>query len=155
MNEIFTDMADVMVIYIDDLMIYTKTNDIQEHERLVKKVLKYLEEHDLFAKPEKYTFGVQEVEFLGMIVSREEIKMDDFKVKAIREWPTPKIVRGVRSFLGLANFYCRFIEGYAQVTQPLNDPTKKNTAFVWKEAQQTAFDTEELFHHSSYSCIPS
>jgi hypothetical protein len=130
MNEIFSDMADVMVIYIDDLMIYTKTDDIQEHERLVKKVLKRLEEHDLFAKPEKCTFGVKEVEFLGMIVSREGIKMDDSKVNAIREWPTPKTVRGVRSFLGLANFYCRFIEGYAQVTRPLNDLTKKNTPFA-------------------------
>jgi hypothetical protein len=115
MNEIFSDMADVMVIYIDDLMIYTKTDDIQEHERLVKKVLKRLEEHNLFAKPKKCTVGVKEVEFLGMIVSREGIKMDDSKVKAIREWPTPKTIRGVRSFLGLANFYRRFIEGYAQV----------------------------------------
>jgi hypothetical protein len=60
-----------------------------------------------------------------MIVSREGIKMDDSKVKAIREWPTPKTVRGVRSFLGLANFYRRFIEDYAQVAQPLNDLTKE------------------------------
>ena len=115
MNEIFSDMDDIMVIYIDDLMIYTKMDNIQEHERIVKKVLKHLEEHDLFAKPEKCTFSIQKVEFLGMIVSREGIKMDDSKVKAIKEWPMPKIVRGVRSFLGLANFYHRFIEGYAQV----------------------------------------
>jgi hypothetical protein len=141
MNEIFSDMADIMVIYIDDLMIDTKTDDLQEHQRLVKKVLKRLEEHDLFAKPEKCTFGVKEVEFLGMIVSREGIKMGDSKVKAIREWPTPKTVRGVRSFLGLADFYRRFIEGYTQIARPLNDVTKKNTPFTWKEAQQTAFDT--------------
>ena len=96
MNEIFLDMDDIMVIYIDDLMIYTKTDNIQqEHERIVKKVLRCLEEHDLFVKPEKCTFSVQEVEFLGMIVSREGIKMDDSKVKAIKEWPTPKMVRGV------------------------------------------------------------
>jgi hypothetical protein len=113
-NEIFSDMVDIMVIYIDDLMIYTKTNNIQEHERLVKKVLKHLEEHNLFTKPEKGTFGVKEVELLGMIVSREGITMDDSKIKAIREWPTPKTVSGVRGFLGLANFYHRFIEGYAQ-----------------------------------------
>jgi hypothetical protein len=144
MNEIFSDMADIMVIYIDDLMIYTKTNNIQEHERLVKKVLKHLVEHDLFTTPEKCTFGVKEVEFLGMIVSREGMKMDDSKVKAIREWPTPKTVREVQSFLGLANFYHRFIEGYAQVTQPLNDLTKKDTPFAWKEAQQTVFDTLKI-----------
>ena len=84
-----------MVIYIDDLMIYTQTDNIQEHERIVKNVLKCLEEHDLFAKPEKCTFSVQEAEFLGMIVSRDGIKMDDSKVKAIKEWPMPKTVRGV------------------------------------------------------------
>jgi hypothetical protein len=81
MNEIFSDMADVMVIYIDDLMIYTKTDDIQEHERLVKQVLKRLEEHDLFTKPEKCTFGVKEVEFLGMIVSREGKYLSRFNFK--------------------------------------------------------------------------
>ena len=95
MNEVFLDMDDVMVIYINDLMIYTKMDNIQEHERIVKRVLKHLEEHDLFAKPEKCTFSIKEVEFLGMIVSREGIKMDDSKVKAIKEWPTPKMVRGV------------------------------------------------------------
>ena len=70
MNEIFTDMDDVMVIYIDDFMIYTKADNLQEHERIIKKDLKHLEEHDLFAKPKKCTFSVKEVEFLGMIVSR-------------------------------------------------------------------------------------
>ena len=144
MNEIFSDMDDVMVIYIDDLMIYTKMDNIQEYERIIKKVLKHLEEHDLFAKLEKYTFSIQEVEFLGMIVSREGIKMDDSKVKTIKEWPMPKTVRGVRSFLGLANFYRRFIEGYAQVARPLNDLTKKDTPFAWKETQQMAIDTLKL-----------
>ena len=67
--------------------------------------------------------------------------MNNDKVKAILEWPTPKTVRGVRSFLGLANFYRRFIKDYAQVARPLNDITKKDQAFEWKESQQTAFDT--------------
>ena len=100
--------------------------------------------HDLFAKPKKCTFSVKEVEFLGMIVSREGTKMDDSKVKAIKEWPMPKTVRGVRSFLGLANFYRRFIEGYVQVMRPLNDLTKKDTPFSWKEAQQVAFNILKL-----------
>jgi hypothetical protein len=90
MNEIFSDMADVMVIYIDDLMIYTKTDNIQEHEKLVKKVLKRLEEHDLFAKPEKCTFGVKEVEFLGMIVSREGIKWTIPRSKPLGSGPHQK-----------------------------------------------------------------
>ena len=67
--------------------------------------------------------------------------MNDDKVKAILEWPTPKTVRGVRSFLGLANFYQRFIKDYVQVARPLNDLTKKVQAFKWKKSQQTVFDT--------------
>ena len=66
--------------------------------------------------------------------------MNDDKVKAILEWPTPKTVRGVRSFLELANFYRRFIKDYTQVACPLNNLTKKDQAFKWKESQQTVFD---------------
>jgi hypothetical protein len=79
--------------------------------------------------------------------------MDDSKVKAIREWPTPKTVRGVRSFLGLANFYRRFIEGYAQVAQPLIDLTKKNTPFTWKRLNKQHLTPEESLHHSPYPCL--
>ena len=76
-----------------------------------------------------------------MIIGKDSIKMDNKKVKAITEWRTPKTVREVRSFLGLANFYRRFIQGYAQVARPLNDLTKKEQPFEWKEAQQEVFDT--------------
>ena len=67
--------------------------------------------------------------------------MNDDKVQAILEWPTPKTVHGVRSFLELANFYRRFIKDYAQVAHPLHDLTKKDQPFEWKDPQQTAFDT--------------
>ena len=76
-----------------------------------------------------------------MTISAEGIRMNDNKVKAILEWPTPKTVCGVRNFLGLANFYRRFIKDYAQVARPLNNLTKKDQAFKWKESQQTVFDT--------------
>ena len=105
MNEIFADMDDVVVVYIDDLMIFTKTDNQAEHNRIVLEVLRRLEENDLFVKPEKCTFRATEVDFLGMIVGRDGIKMDQTKVKAILDWPKPKNVKGVRSFLGLANFY--------------------------------------------------
>ena len=105
MNEIFADMEDVVVVYINDLLIFTKTDNQEEHNRIVLEVLQQLEVHDLFVKPEKCSFQVRKVEFLGMTVSAEGIKMNDHKVKAILEWPTPKTVCGVRSFLGLANFY--------------------------------------------------
>ena len=140
-NEIFADMEDIIVVYINDLLIFTKTDNQEEHDRIVLEVLRRLEEHDLFVKPEKCSFRVKEVEFLGMTVSAKGINMNDDKVKAILEWPTLKTVHGVHSFLGLANFYWRFIKDYAQVARPLNDLTKKDQAFEWKESQQTAFDT--------------
>ena len=141
MNEIFADMEDIVVVYIDDLLIFTKTDNQEEHNRIVLEVLQRLEEHNLFVKPEKCSFQVKEVEFLGMIVSTKGIRMNDDKVKAVLEWPTLKTVHGVHSFLGLANFYQRFIKDYAQVPYPLNDLTKKDQAIEWKESQQTVFDT--------------
>ena len=105
MNEIFADMDDVVVIYIDDLMIFTKTENRAEHDKIILEVLRQLEENDLFMKPEKCTFRTTEVNFLSMIVGHDRIKMDQEKVKAILEWPEPKMVKGVRSFLRLANFY--------------------------------------------------
>ena len=114
-------MDDVVVVYIDDLMIFTKTDNQAEHNRIVLEVLCCLEENDLFIKPEKCTFCATEVDFLSMIVGCDGIKMDKTKVKAILDWPEPKNVKGVRSFLGLANFYRRFIKDYARVARPLHD----------------------------------
>ena len=95
-------------------------------------------------KHEKCTFRATEVDFLGMIVRRDRIKMDQEKVKAILEWPEPKMVKGVRSFLGLANFYQRFIKDYAKVARPLHDLMKKENPFHWEEPQQVAFNTLKL-----------
>ena len=129
MNEIFMDMGDVVVVYIDDLMIFTKTENQAEHDKIILEVLRRLEENDLFVKPEKCTFHTTEVDFLGMIVGRDGIKMNQEKVKAILEWPEPKTVKGVRSFLRLANFYQRFIKDYVKVTRPLHDLMKKENPF--------------------------
>jgi len=87
MNEIFHDMSDVCVVYIDDLMIFTNMDDQEKHDRIMLEVLKWLQDNDLFVKPEKCRFRVTEVNFLGMIVSRDGIKMDPEKVNAILKWP--------------------------------------------------------------------
>ena len=140
MNEIFTNMEDICVVYIDDLMIFTKSNSKEEHDKIVLKVLCCLEENHLFIKPEKCTFHAKEVEFLSMIMGKGNIHMDNSKIKAILEWPKLKNMKGVQSFLELANFYCQFISGYAQVAHPLNDLTKKDMPFIWDSTQQQVFN---------------
>ena len=98
-------MDDVVLVYTNDLMIFTKTENQAEHDKIVLEVLRRLKENDLFVKPEKCMFCATEVDFLSMIVRCDRIKMDQEQVKAILEWPEPKMVKGVRIFLGLANFY--------------------------------------------------
>ena len=83
MNEIFIDMDDMVVVYINDLMIFTKTDNQAEHNQIVLEVLRHLKENNLFVKPGKYMFCTTEVDFLGMIVGCDSIKMDQSKVKAI------------------------------------------------------------------------
>ena len=104
-NEIFTDLEDVVVVYIDNIMIFTKMDDPKKHDEIVLEVLCCLEENDLYVKPEKCTFHTTEVDLLKMIVRKDGIKIDQEKVKAVLNWPAPLNVKGVRSFLELANFY--------------------------------------------------
>ena len=93
---------------------------------MVAEVIKRLEENDLYVKLEKYKWKVREVEFLGVVIGLEGIKMEKEKVKEVLEWPTLKCVKDVQKFLGLANYYCRFIEGFAIVARPLHDVVKKD-----------------------------
>ena len=144
MNDIFTDMDDIMVVYINDMIIFTKTENEAEHDKIVLEVLRQLEENDLFVKPKKCTFCTTEVDFLSMMVRWDGIKMDQEKVRAILDWPESKTVKGVQSFLRLANFYQRFIKDYAKVTRPLHDLTKKENPFHWEEAQQAVFNMLKL-----------
>ena len=104
MNEIFADMEDIVVVYIDNIMIFTKTDDLKKHDKIMLEVLCCLEENDLYIKSEKCTSHTTEVDFLRMIVGKDGIKMDQEKVKAVLNWLAPSNVKGVRSFLGLANF---------------------------------------------------
>ena len=138
MNEIFADMEDIVVVYIDDIMIFTK-GSLAEHQAKVKEVLQRLCNNDLFACPEKCSFDKTEVEYLGMFINRDGIRMDNSKVKAIMDWPTSMTVRGVCSFLGLANFYQHFIKDYATLAKPLTDLTQKDKAFTWGSVEANVF----------------
>ena len=138
MNKIFTDMEDIIVVYINNIMIFTK-GSLTEHQAKMKEVLQRLRDNDLFTHPEKCSFDKTEVEYLGMFINQNGICMDNSKVKATMEWPTPTTVHGVHSFLGLANFYRQFIKDYAMLVKPLTDLTQKDKAFTWGSMEANAF----------------
>jgi len=105
-NELLRDLINTgkVVAFIDDMIVGTETEE--EHDKLVAEVIKRLEANDLYIKLEKYKWKVREVGFLGVVIGLEEIKMEKEKVKGVLEWPTPKCVKDVQKFLGLANYYC-------------------------------------------------
>ena len=100
--------------------------DIKEgHDELVKEVLRRLEENDLFVKPEKYKWKVREVEFLGVVISPKGVEMQKKKVEGVLNWPAPRNVKEVQKFLGLANYYRRFIKDFAKIAAPLHVLVRK------------------------------
>jgi hypothetical protein len=128
-----------LVVYMDDLLIANSG----DREDMIKKclhVLKKLAEHDLFVKAEKCEFMVTKVGFLGFVIEGGKVSMDPSKISGIAEWPPPKTVSQLRSFLGFCNFYHRFIEHYADKCQWLNILLKKTQPWIWNEEQHTAFE---------------
>ena len=110
MNELLRDLINTgkVAVFINDVIVGTETE--KGHDELVAEVIRRLEENDLYVKPEKCKWKVREVEFLGVVIGPDRIKMEEEKVKEILEWLTPKCVKEVQKFLGLANYYCQFIE---------------------------------------------
>ena len=138
MNEIFEDITNIYVIvYLDDIFIFS--NNREEHIQHVKEVLRRLQKNDLFLKPEKCSFFQEKVNYLGHVVSEGKVEMDQAKVEAILEWPTPKKVKEVQSFLGFANFYRRFIKDFSKMSKPLTMLVKKEQKWIWGDAQEEAF----------------
>ena len=155
MDDYFRDMIDEgwIAIYMDDILIHARTKE--DLERKTKWVLEWLKEHNLYLKPEKCKFEQTEVEFLGMIISENTIRMDPIKLAGIRDWPSPTTVKQTRSFLGFGNYYWRFISRFAEIAQPLHDLTKKNKIWNWTNECQTAFETlKEWFSTAPVLTMP-
>jgi hypothetical protein len=119
-------LDDFCVVYLDDILIYSKS--MEEHVKHVRKVLKKLLEYGLYASLEKCQFHVEEVEFLGFVVTPEGVSMEKDKVATIVDWPSPKSVHDIQIFLGLASFYCCFIQAYSRVVLPITTLLCKTTA---------------------------
>ena len=125
-------------VFIDDVIVYGNT--IEEHARRLGHVLERFERANLKLQPGKCVFAQPQVEYLGYIVSREGIRASPDKTQAVRNFPVPRNVKEVRSFLGLASFYRRLVPNIAQIAKPMTGLLRKDARFVWAEQQQAAFE---------------
>jgi hypothetical protein len=127
MNGVFRDYLDKFVIvFLDDILVYSKSEEEHEHLRLVLQVLRG---HQLYAKLSKCSFYQRKIHYLGHIISEEGITVDLEKVEAIREWSVPRNVVEVKSFMGLAGYYRRFIAGFSKISHPITSLQRKEKKF--------------------------
>jgi hypothetical protein len=139
MNSVFMPELDKFVVaFIDDILIYSKNEE--EHAKHLRIVLTRLREHQLYAKFSKYEFWLEEIQFLGHVLSANGIVVDPSKVKDILEWKPPTIVHQVRSFLRLAGYYHRFISDFSKIVKPITSLLKNDTKFNCSSRCNEAFE---------------
>jgi hypothetical protein len=137
MNKVFMEYLDrFVVVFIDDILIYSKSDS--DHEEHLRLVLQKLRDNQLYAKYSKCEFWIGEVPFLGHIISNEGISVDPAKVKEIMEGSVPNTVTDILSFLGLAGYYWRFIEGFSKIAKPMTSLLEKGREFKWDESAKIA-----------------
>src|SRR5258707_12694111 len=123
---------------MDDILVYSCT--LSDHWQIIHQVLATLQKWRLFLKPEKCKFEQKEVEYLGLVISKDHVTMDLMKVHGVMEWPTPTKVKEVQSFLSFANFYQKFICDFSNIAHPLYALTRKTQQWVWGSPKQEVFD---------------
>ena len=139
MNQIFRPYLDrFVVVFIDDILIYSKNKE--EYADNLKVVLAVLREHQLYGKPSKCEFWLEEVQFLRYVISAQGIAVDPSKIDTVLKWERPRTVTEVRSFLGLAGYYRRFVEGFSKMVSPLTQLTRKDQPFSWTEKCEECFE---------------
>ena len=147
MNRIFRDLSDSVIVYLDDILIYS--NSLEEHQKHLEQVLERLESNGLYAKPSKCEIGKKSLEFVGHLVGNGKVQPAPAKVDAIRDWPIPTTAHEIRQFLGLASYYRNHVKGFANIAAPLSDLLKesdaelraaKHRSIVWNVFSQHAFE---------------
>ncbi|MBW0574939.1 hypothetical protein O181_114654 [Austropuccinia psidii MF-1] len=137
-NDIFADFLDIfVVVYLDDIMVFSTSEE--EHVKHVASVLQILRDNNLFAKASKCKFHASIVEYLGYSVSSDGLKIDSSKVKQILNWPQPKNIKALQSFLGFSNFYQRFIKNYSKKITAITSLLKKDSPFIFNEEALSQF----------------
>jgi hypothetical protein len=138
MNKVFIDYLDkFVVVFIDDILIFSKNEE--EHDEHLHLVLQKLRENQLYSKLSKCKFLLKEVSFLGHIISEGGIFVDPSKVKDVLSWKTPQNISDIRSFLGLARYNRRFIEGFSKISKPMTELLAKGNTFEWTQRHETSF----------------
>jgi hypothetical protein len=138
MNFVFRPELDkFVVVFIDDILVYSQSTD--EHEEHLRVVLQQLQDYRLYAKFTKCEFWINEVPFLGHVISLEGIVVDPGMVRDALEWNPSKSIHQVRSFLGLAVCYRRFILNFSKISKPITELLKKDTKYVWSNDCDEAF----------------
>ena len=133
MNRVFKEFFDTFVIvFIDDILVYSKSE--AKHEGHLRTILTILRTQRLYAKFSKCEFWLSEIAFLGHVISSRGIIVDPAKIEAVMKWPRPTTVTEVRSFLGLAGYYKRFVQDFSKISSALTQLTKKGKPFVWTSA---------------------
>ncbi|XP_078180783.1 uncharacterized protein LOC144574648 [Carex rostrata] len=139
MQRVFHDLLDsTVVVFIDDILIYSRSRE--EHEVHLRIVLQRLRDHQLFAKFSKCEFWLEKVAFLGHVISGEGLAVDSEKIRAVTDWKRPETVTEIRSFLGLAGYYRRFVLGFSQLAAPLTKLLHKGVKFEWGATQDQSFE---------------
>ncbi|GKA27312.1 putative reverse transcriptase domain-containing protein [Tanacetum coccineum] len=140
MNRVCRPYLDKFVIvFIDDILIYSKTKE--EHDVHLRLILELLKKEELYAKFSKCDFWLSRVQFLGHVIDSKGIHVDPAKIESIKDWESPKTPTEIRQFLGLAGYYRRFIEGFSKISKPMTKLTQKSVKFNWGEKEETAFQT--------------
>ncbi|XP_073119989.1 uncharacterized protein [Henckelia pumila] len=139
MNRVFKPFLDkFVVVFIDDILVYSPSEE--DHKEHLRLTLQTLREKELYAKFKKCEFWLKSVTFLGHIISKDGVSVDPKKVEAVMDWPRPKTVTEIRSFLGLAGYYRKFVEGFSSIAIPLTKLTQKNSKFNWDETCEQSFE---------------
>jgi hypothetical protein len=143
MNSILSEIiGDRCLVYMDDILIIGET--LNEHNSKLSAVFQKLREYNLKIEPDKCEFLKEELNYLGHIVTSEGVKPDDQKIKAVVEFPTPQTQKDIKSFLGLAGYYRKFIADFSAIARPLTQLLKKENNWIWTEKEQTSFDLLKL-----------